>query len=192
MTVHIIHLTENVSVTSLPFCKNESVSVAWERKSISSILTELKTHRILIALLEAISISGVISRLAYHFRNIVETNNIIDTVIGGLVRLFILTETIDLADFITTSKGHITRILFEEIPTIMERISARTEGPSWRWRFNPWKKSSMDNEFEPEREHPIITMPTLPTSEQLKMVAVTIKQKFSLLFPFITFDEDNS
>ena len=71
-----------------------------------------------------------------------------------------------------------------EIEVITEKLIANAVGRSFRWRFQPWKKDSFDNEFEPERKYPTITMPTLPISTQLEMVKTVFKQRFAYIFKF--------
>jgi hypothetical protein len=179
MTLYTIHLTETISVTDLRFCKHEDLHTAWERKSISSILTEIKGKLVSFIISEATIISEAIKRRLA--RRIIETINIIGSLGKGVP--IGIAETTAIISSISTLKDHLTVIILNEIPVIMERLIANTAGPSFRWRFQPWKKSSMDNEFEPPRQYPHINI-TGPVGEAIKMVNVVIRTRLPYIFKF--------
>lgn len=125
---------------------------------------------------QSISLSASISRLRTVRRNIIQSITISESLKGAhqILRIIIespisITES-RLRTFIPRISTQLTPILgtlfynsireagllvvvalSEFVYKIEERLEAETAGPSFRWRFNPFRKSSFTNKFTPKR-----------------------------------------
>lgn len=192
MILHIINLTDTVHVSDLSFCKHEDLHIAWEKKSIVENILAIGGRFKAIMVSDIVVISESIGKLIHIFKTITETESISESLSGHRMFPRTLTEIITISDSMATRLSKIAPLIIEEILEITERLVANTSGPSWRWRFNPWKKSSMDNELTPDRHYPSIKMPILPTSEQFKSAVFNLKTRLPFIFPFKEDEDDNT
>lgn len=203
MTLFIIGITESINVTDVPFCKHEDLQLVWERKSIvetlskiyeviknltqTVVISESKLRKVIPRLTtQTTVISSVVAVIKGKFIILTETISISDSISRFYKSIRSMIETITISDFVATRNPlavFIMATIKEADIFISERLIANTAGPSWRWRFQPWKKSSMDNDFEPARHYPRINV-TGPVGESIKMVVITIKQRLPYIFKF--------
>jgi hypothetical protein len=127
-------------------------------------------NKVAIVLLETIAIAESIQRKMGRMVT-TQTTTISDSVAKLRRAVRLLAESIPIVDIFARLPGVLIKIFIEKEKVELEaKVRRGIRGPSFRWIFQPWRKSSFDDMFTPERVYPHIEMPVLPESEQMEVI----------------------
>lgn len=146
-------LTETISITETRL-RRPIPKITTQSVSISDFITKLRMVPRTINQTTTISES---LRGAHQVLRIIIESPI--SIAESRLRTFIpriSTQTTRLLDTLFYNSIHAVGLLFvfsitEFVDKIEDRLEAGTAGPSFRWRFNPFRKSSFTNRFTPKR-----------------------------------------
>jgi concanavalin A-like lectin/glucanase superfamily protein len=146
-------LTETISLsdklTRIPVPRISAQSI-----SISDSMTKLRTVSRTIS--QTISISELLHAAHQVTRIITESLISITELSLRRVRPHISTDSTPIVESFFYNATHVLGLVFSvaisELIVVAERFATATGGPSFRWRFSPFRKSSFSNDFTPKRK----------------------------------------